>query len=687
MDGPLLGSRIERYSSIGHRSSLSRSRRSSSVRGSRRRSSEKSIVRSPSTTSRQTSDNCGNALFFSAAFAAAATGLGAYIALCYSISSCTRAVREDPGQSEAIKPLLQMIWTTANMSLDPCADFYEYACYNYRHSSKKGIPFQHPLANRMIQGLSQSYAGHALLNYYKACLAVQWDSRDAVKSAVRAVFEILYVKSGTITPLRMFVLVLKLNLVYDVHTDPSIHLGQPASAVLEYAVMHKSTQRGQVGDLDQHSSLFIIAGTHNSCALSSFPEQTKAIYGDVIEELTSIMGANVTFSHLIQLSANLCRAVSNGSDYVKSRRNILGRLIPGVSSRLWATVVEEYSGRKLADEVSHSSVDVIRHRFAVLTDQNSQPVALAFVLARAAVQLIRDKNSNSPARRSHEYCEITASQLMPLWVLSVLLTFSAQTEHNQAVVSTFDSLVEEIQKELGEVLGPDDVLRAKQELERIKPLLPYHVYPLETELPILGDNHFTNLLRVREHRLNSSRYRTPSGIPASAAESITLMYPTLTPGYVTIPLGLYTATRLEPPMRLRPMALIGLLVADTMWSALFQANWTDGGKKAMSRLRCSPYGSAENLFHRSLKWPLRALVSCVRALGISDWHKDSIIWGQWSTSLSQIFYHLAVIYFYCQDPTQDTKLPRTDVTLFLSSITDFLEAFRCPGNKLQPICS
>ncbi|KAL1423957.1 hypothetical protein MTO96_020750 [Rhipicephalus appendiculatus] len=686
MNRTLLSASTERYSSFGRRFSSARSRRSSSVRRSRRRSSEKSTVRSLASPTRQTSGNCGTAIFCSAAFFAAATGLGAYLALCYSDSSCRRPVLKEPGQKENIKPLLQMIWTTANMSLNPCADFYEYACYNYHRSAKEDTLFQHPLANKMIQGLSQSRAGHALLNYHKACLIVRWDSRDAVNSAVRAVFEILYVNSATVTPLRMFVLMVKLNLVYDLRIDPSIHLDQPGGAVRHNAIVSGDTR--QLYGLDQPSTLFLVADTQDSCVLSSFAEKTKAIYSDIVHELASVMGANVTFSDFVNLSANLCSVVSNASEYVESRRTILDRLIPGVSSRLWVNVVEEFSGRKLGDAVKHSSVDVLRHRFAVLTDKNSQPVALAFVLARATFELIRDKSSNTPARPSHEYCEMTASQLLPLWVLNVLLPFSPKTEHNQVVFSTFDSLVEAIQKELTEILLPEDLYHAKRELERIKPLLPYHVYPLDTEIPRLGDNHFKNLLRVREYRLTSSLYRTPSGIPGSAAEIITLLCPTLTPGYVTIPLGLYTVAKLKPSMLLQPMALIGLLVADNMWSALFRTNLTGAGKKAMDTLRCKHlYENRENAGQRSLKWPLRALVSCVRAIAASDWHTKSIVWGQWSTSLSQIFYHLAVIYFYCQDSAQDPKLARSDVTRFLNGVSDFLEAFGCPRrNNLQPIC-
>ncbi|KAL3216595.1 hypothetical protein MRX96_032922 [Rhipicephalus microplus] len=400
------------------------------------------------------------------------------------------------------------------------------------------------------------------------------------------------------------------------------------------------------------------------------------------------MGANVTFPDFVNLSVNLCSVASNTSEFVESRRTILNRLIPGVSSMRWVDVVEGFSGSKLGDMVIHSSMDVLRHRFTVLTDKNTQPIALAFVLARATVELIRDKSSNVPARPSHEYCEMTTSQLLPLWVLNVLLSFSAKTEHNQVVFSIFDSLEETIQKELTEMLLPEDVSRAKRELQKIRPLLPYHIYPLDTEIPRLSDNHFKNILLVREYRLTSSLYRTPSGIPGSTANSITLLCPTLTPGYITIPLGLYKVAKLKPFMPLQPMALIGLLVADNMWSALFQANLTDAGKKAMSELRCKHiYVNQENTFQRSLKWPLRALVSCVRAIGASDWHKKSIIWGQWSTSLSQIFYHLAVIYFYCQDSAQAPKLATSDVTRFLNAVNDFVEAFGCPRrHKLQPIC-
>ncbi|KAH7965761.1 hypothetical protein HPB49_010579 [Dermacentor silvarum] len=659
------------------------SRRSSSIRSSRRRSSERTAVQWSGTPTRQTGDKWGAALFFSAAFVAAATGLGVYLALCYSSSYCMGDVHEDHGQVGTMRPLLQMIWTMANMTFNPCSDFYQYACYNYHQSLKEAVPFKHPLADRIMPGLSQSNAGRALLNYHKACLTVHWHSRDAVKSAAQAILEMLYVDSGSVTPLRMFALMVKLNLVYDVHTDPSVHLGRPGGAVLQYNIPSSSAQ--QAYGLDHPSTFSLVADPPESCALSAFSEKIKAIYSDVLEEVTSRMGVNVTFHDFIDLSTILCSVVSNASDYIESRSTTLDRFLPGVSSRLWAGVVEEFTGRKIGGTVIHSPVDVLRHRFTVLTDRNSQPVALAFVLVRAAVELILE-SENTPARLSHEYCEKTASQLLPLWSLGVLFSFSPKTEHNQVIISTFDALVQVIHEEVREILEPEDALHAEQELRRIRPLLPYHVYPLELQIPRLGNNHFVNLLYVREYRLISSRYRTPSGIPQSAAESITLLYPTQMPGYVTIPLGLYTAIKLEPSMALRSMALIGLAMADNLWTALFEANWTDGGQKVMSSLRCNRQVNRPSMFQRSLKWPLRALVSCIRALSISDWHKNNVIWGQWSTSLSQVFYHLAVIYFYCRDTTLEAKRMRSEVAEFLYGISDFLEAFGCPRQKMWPIC-
>ncbi|KAL1471635.1 hypothetical protein MTO96_039830 [Rhipicephalus appendiculatus] len=209
---------------------------------------------------RVTSSRCDLTLLFCPVIAAAVTG--AAIFLHFSKTS-TEASSKDPethSYTRSMDAMLQMLWRTGNSSLNPCKDFYRYVCYNYIAVHKESSYFdtiQSP--SLVLQGMSSNDAGRALFTYYRSCIFRKWSAVDAVKDALGAVLQLLYVSSH-MTSLRMLVLIIKLNLAYGIRTDPLVyqnfHGRQPALVgyIIDNDEMYYSLTR------DGPQDLFLLSG-------------------------------------------------------------------------------------------------------------------------------------------------------------------------------------------------------------------------------------------------------------------------------------------------------------------------------------------------------------------------------------------------------------------------------------------
>ncbi|KAH6934223.1 hypothetical protein HPB50_021943 [Hyalomma asiaticum] len=607
---------------------------------------------------------------------AAATGMAARIALSDTSNGREHRWNKNSSGGPTFDDLLQALWMAGNESLNPCVNFHQYACYNYHRSSLKGpLSSNGPEEREVLLRTSSNEAGRAIFTYFQSCLLAHWNPKNAVRSAVQALLKMVYV-SVDMTELSMFILISKLSLVYDVTTDPQI-----------YKKLHGhllgATWRDEVGDhvRDCDVSLYVIAQPSDLCYSARFLPRTKPMSEAALEEVTGALNVNVTARDLSELSRRLC-GVNGERHLTSSDATVLNSLVPGVSSKVWKDVAEELTDTEIKGRVVHSAVEVLKHRFLLLTDRSLQPLTSALVIVNAAVALTAENIvTYEDPRYYDEFCSVSTRALTPLWTLSHVLSFSAKTEHNHVILRTFDSLVDAIAAEAEGLLANDTSVPVRQLLRKITLVLPYHVYPIDATIPKLGGNFFTNVLLVRQHRLVERNHRAPAGIPQSVVQALAARQPYSTRDYVAIPLAQYTSVALQSSMTLLPMALLGFSMADRIWSAFLQAVSALRGNRSFDAFKCDsrdyfPYPGAD-YYWRVVEWPLRALRFSVRSLNITGWHQKSVYSGHWRTSMSQVFYRLVMFCHYCSGPHRSVESPVEDATSFIARSADFLQAFDC----------
>ncbi|KAL1471636.1 hypothetical protein MTO96_039831 [Rhipicephalus appendiculatus] len=391
----------------------------------------------------------------------------------------------------------------------------------------------------------------------------------------------------------------------------------------------------------------------------------------------SSIKVNVTFDQILEFAAKFCSVTYNDL-YIEANDTVLGSIVNGVSARLWKDVVEEYTDTEVS-RVILSPVEILKHRFALLTNSSMQPVAMALVVLHAGFVLALDtEEENLKTTDPYVFCELSSHGLYPLWILNHIMSFDLLTEHNNVVMRVFNTLADTIGTEINETFPSKLPFPATHLLKKIRLVLPHQLYPLDTIIPKLDGNFFKNVLKIREHRLTYWTYKAPSGVPQRLVKYLRPDYGVQSGCFLILSLPVYSAVPLRHTMTVLPMAVLGFAIADSLWTVLLDTNWTGVQSTTVNNSLCSDQGGIDRTapVKLLLKYPLRAIRSTVRAFRTADWHKKDKYFGQWRTSLSQIFYRLLLVFNFCPDQ-ENAHLAEEEVAEIQSEISDFSESFEC----------
>ncbi|KAH6919900.1 hypothetical protein HPB50_029112 [Hyalomma asiaticum] len=277
----------------------------------------------------------------------------------------------------------------------------------------------------------------------------------------------------------------------------------------------------------------------------------------------------------------------------------------------------------------------------------------------------------------YEFCTESSYELYPLWILNHIISFAAQNEHNDIVTGIFDTLVGAIGTEIDETRPTQLHFSVSALLKKIRLLLPYHIYPPDTVIPKLEGNFFKNILKIREHRLDLYSYKAPSGIPRKISVFLHSRHIIRSGCFIVLPLLVYSAATMLHTMAVLPTAVLGLIIADSLWTLVLRTNSTAPRYTSAHNFSCSNQDNVyPDLSGPAIKHPALAVRSTVRALRTKDWHKKRIYWGQWRTSLSQVFYRLLLLFYYCGE-RGDASFLKEQVATIQSDVADFSESFGC----------
>ncbi|KAL3216640.1 hypothetical protein MRX96_032963 [Rhipicephalus microplus] len=412
---------------------------------------------------------------------------------------------EYSGRSESV---LQTLWLAGNTSLDPCTDFRRYVCFKYDRIQTPGAFMSSAQkVSPALGGLSRNEAGRLLFAYYRSCLSAQWRSQDSGRAAVRAVLQVTEA-SPSMSSLHLFFIIVKLNLAYGLHGNIVIYRinygNHPLS--LAPATWRYIRRRFPLDD----SLLLVIPKVVPFLAALKHPS-TRHIISIALSELQNEFDFNVTMDELHEIAKDLQEATPRDSSYFRSPASSLGAVTSGVPLRLWEDLVQRFTGKKMCSNVIHSPVSDLHHRFLEILDTKRQPSAIALVTLEAALSLAipSTQTYQNTTHGTYEFCEKATRQLVVLWALEDLLTFSAKEEHNQAIFDAFDCLVRTTANEVERILEPEDTALAKLLLQSLRLVLPYHIVPVDLRLPSFTDDFYLNVLYAREFAVTAFRYRPP----------------------------------------------------------------------------------------------------------------------------------------------------------------------------------
>ncbi|KAL3237643.1 hypothetical protein MRX96_048183 [Rhipicephalus microplus] len=164
----------------------------------------------------------------------------------------------------------------------------------------------------------------------------------------------------------------------------------------------------------------------------------------------------------------------------------------------------------------------------------------------------------------------------------------------------FNTLVDAIGTEIGEAFPMRFPVSVVHLLKRIQLVLPNHLYPLDTLIPKLDGNFFSNTLKVREHRLDFWSYKAHSGIPQGLVKYLGPEYGVQSGCFVVPPLVEYSVIPLRNTMNVLPMAVLGFVLADSLWTVLLDSNWSVGQNSTVRNSLCSDQGGTGRTTPRNL---------------------------------------------------------------------------------------
>ncbi|KAL3217741.1 hypothetical protein MRX96_050939 [Rhipicephalus microplus] len=387
---------------------------------------------------RDASSGCPPTLFICPVIAAAVTGAAIFLQFFKTSTDKLPKDSVTESYSRSMDVMLQMLWLTGNSTLDPCKDFYRYVCYNYIAVHKeKGFFNTIQSPHLVLQGMSNNEAGRALFAYYRSCIFSQGSPIDAVRNAVRALLQMLYVSLDS-TSLRMLIFIMKLNLVYGIHTDPLVYQNFQGRrpALVNYVIDSEEMFNSLSADGPQY--LFILSDEYYICADNFDNTDFEKIYTAGLTELSSAINVNITFKEIVEFATQFC-SVATYDGLNEANGTILGSIVKGVSSRLWKDIVEEFTHTEVG-RVILSPVDVLKHRFNLLTSRSKKPVATALVVVHAAFKLsLHNQEETLGTSDRYGFCASSSYELYPLWMLNNIMSFDLQTEHNGVVMRVFNT--------------------------------------------------------------------------------------------------------------------------------------------------------------------------------------------------------------------------------------------------------
>ncbi|CAN7939791.1 unnamed protein product, partial [Ixodes hexagonus] len=551
--------------------------------------------------------------------------------------------------------LVRNLLRSANTSLDPCANFFDYACHNYNNTSKSMESIDFKIRQAAVQGRLRSPAGRTIFGFYKSCLSATSDPASIVRQAVQAVLDITRPYDPSV-PRAALRLLLTLRLLYKL------------SAPVQVSIL----------GLGYGPQTMVIV-THSSKEQSAIARFYSEHGYEALRVLNGIARANVTLHELEDVRGRV--VVDGRCNHKNLLPNVTTLLIPGIGESDWRQILSELHPLPLQNFTCHSNLSVLRQNIAVLlTDigvRKETRVALLTMHAVGALTVGHFESARD-VRQRFIFCVERTRFLRFFWI-EVAAQELTSPDQDAAIRDIFNSILRAVTDDAIRFFHASDSHKVRDRMGAITLLLASDMVSSDVAIPGLVANTFSNELAIKRYEWWMQKGQVTLGVTylhlLGSPSLWTIEF--AGPNVLVVPPYHYPVLHFDSPDDFGiNAAAFELLIAYELWMrVLFEWKWSNASHENYRRQLACVRRDPSRLYPQywlHLRLTLNSVLGVQRER--AEWHEKVYVWSVTKLSRSQMFYMNIFFTEYCNEKEIRNVIARNAI---VRSLRDFREAFQC----------
>ncbi|KAK8760822.1 hypothetical protein V5799_027913 [Amblyomma americanum] len=567
-----------------------------------------------------------------------------------------------------------LLSTIVNRTISPCKSVFDFTCQRYSVQAAPGALLDSPgIDSSWGYKPSNTPAGKVAYQYYRSCVttAVQGEGLGAQTAAT--VLEFL--NQSIRSPARLIV---EISMKYGIKFPVSF-LSENMFKAWHYPLPQR-----------MYFNVYHIAVAINPVEVPFLNTEAEKAYlrirRDARRKVNEALSFNVSERDVDDVGSAF--RVAPKKAYTASNLTGLHSLIPALTVEEWRTLLENITRANLTGVVFfNSDKGALKRSLHILMDPASQPRIVVFSLVEATFNIligaVLEKNRRDMRRRYFAYCQDVSTYVVgPLLIVDKMQTLNAGQPHDVKLQTYFRLITKAVAERARTLVAPEDIDSVRNYVQRTRLLLPSEVFRMDLSLPQLTNDYARNYLVMWKSQWTFFNIALPDDFPRLVVvRSAVGWLPVSFNNIVLLPIKAYATLNITSALDdVVPLATLGMLMADVVWSSVLRSKWSAETYQRVKRHRMCV--DQEKRIQRGTRfyYPKLSLDAALDAARHGHWNATMIFYSHrlLRTSRSQLFFLLVIFHFYCSAAKYSSSVYRRSESnyLFLHS-DDFREAFGC----------